>query len=659
MPSISFLNDQNTGFFLLSPSSGQIGVAASGAGVALWNGQSYLQFDTGFGLAWTNGTYLATVDTLLVRDGPGILAQRLGTAAHQFRIYQTFTDASNYERGRLGWSGNDFLVGVERDGTGSERGLILQGGAAQYIQFRLGGTNIWAFSNPGHLFPSGDNLYDIGISGTNRPRDIYFGRQIICPDGSAAVPALAQAVNLDTGIFFGGTAGTSFIGLTADGTEYLRIKNDGISIGGASLDTFLVRDAANTLAQRNGTNAQELRLYGTFTDSSNFERVFLDFDSGASAFRLLAERSGSGSERTLQIGTVGSAALQLLTGNTARWEITSGGLFRPAADEKDLGDSTHRIKDLYVSGEVKGGTQPNFNFTFNGDFEIWGSGTSAAPTGWALNGAGATAAKDTTNKKVSTASVSLTRSGTDLTLSQSIASLFHGTAWWMGKTITIGCWVRCSVASRARLLLFMDGSGGSGSTNSAYHTGSGNWEWLTATATVSTSSLTTLGFNCVVDTGNTSAQFDGATVVTGSYVSDFIPSGWRGMKGGFDQWFVGTNAGSTVAAGATVYLGPRGAGAGGGGDMLVVPSGQKRVAVKLTVLAGAAPGASQTFTYTLYANGDTGLAAILSGASQQFGEAVLDVLMDGLLNVSVKLVTSAGAAVTTHTVCISVEEVPN
>lgn len=31
----------------------------------------------------------------------------------------------------------------------------------------------------------------------------------------------------------------------------------------------MYRDAANTLALRNGTNAQTSRVYGTFTDSSN------------------------------------------------------------------------------------------------------------------------------------------------------------------------------------------------------------------------------------------------------------------------------------------------------------------------------------------------------------------------------------------------------
>jgi len=42
---------------------------------------------------------------------------------------------------------------------------------------------------------------------------------------------------------------------------------------GINEDVFLSRDAANTLAQRNSTNAQTFNLYGTYTDSSNYRRL--------------------------------------------------------------------------------------------------------------------------------------------------------------------------------------------------------------------------------------------------------------------------------------------------------------------------------------------------------------------------------------------------
>ena len=46
-------------------------------------------------------------------------------------------------------------------------------------------------------------------------------------------------------------------------------SNTGQFYLGSAVDVILRRDAANTLALRNGTAAQAFRTYGTFTDSSN------------------------------------------------------------------------------------------------------------------------------------------------------------------------------------------------------------------------------------------------------------------------------------------------------------------------------------------------------------------------------------------------------
>ena len=63
-------------------------------------------------------------DTKLFRDGAaGILAQRNGTAPQSFRVYNTYTDASNYERGVIGWNttANVLTIGTQAAGTGTLR----------------------------------------------------------------------------------------------------------------------------------------------------------------------------------------------------------------------------------------------------------------------------------------------------------------------------------------------------------------------------------------------------------------------------------------------------------------------------------------------------------------------------------------------------------
>ena len=68
----------------------------------------------------------------------------------------------------------------------------------------------------------------------------------------------------------------------------------GFGPGNAGRDTFLVRDAAGTLAQRNGTNAQAFRCYGTYTDASNYVRAALS--STSTAVTLAAETAGTGDD---------------------------------------------------------------------------------------------------------------------------------------------------------------------------------------------------------------------------------------------------------------------------------------------------------------------------------------------------------------------------
>jgi len=64
---------------------------------------------------------VGTPDALFFRDDAGIIAQRNSTNAQTFRVYNTYTDASNYERGFLQWNSGVFEIGTEGAGTGSEQ----------------------------------------------------------------------------------------------------------------------------------------------------------------------------------------------------------------------------------------------------------------------------------------------------------------------------------------------------------------------------------------------------------------------------------------------------------------------------------------------------------------------------------------------------------
>lgn len=69
------------------------------------------------------------IDLTLARDNADVLALRNGTNAQAFNVYNTYTDASNYERAGVIWSSNVAYLRTQNAGTGSARLLIYQSGS--------------------------------------------------------------------------------------------------------------------------------------------------------------------------------------------------------------------------------------------------------------------------------------------------------------------------------------------------------------------------------------------------------------------------------------------------------------------------------------------------------------------------------------------------
>ena len=91
-------------------------------------------------------------------------------------------------------------------------------------------------------------------------------------------------------------------------------------------DIILARDAAGTLALRNGTNAQTSRIYGTFTDASNGRRLDIT-STTAGIFTLTATGNGTGASGNLLKLTapilLPSASVSLATNGDLAFEATS------------------------------------------------------------------------------------------------------------------------------------------------------------------------------------------------------------------------------------------------------------------------------------------------------------------------------------------------
>jgi hypothetical protein len=120
-------------------------------------------------------------------------------------------------------------------------------GACRFLDFRIGGTSQIRF----------ERNFSVPV--------LYFGST------DTGVGAASTTLN-----FYAN--GGAVMSLASGGSGPV-VRSDGAFSWASSTnitsstDLSLARDAANTLAQRNSTNPQTFRLYNTYTDASNYERV--------------------------------------------------------------------------------------------------------------------------------------------------------------------------------------------------------------------------------------------------------------------------------------------------------------------------------------------------------------------------------------------------
>jgi len=116
------------------------------------------------------------------------------------------------------------------------------------------------------------------------------------------VSASAVGVGLSTGIRFA----SSTDGAVVSASNYFGFSSLSAFNSSVTADLKLYRDAANTLAQRNGANAQTFNIYNTYTDASNYERGFLKWNFNV--LEIGTESSGSATPRGLRIRASGRQA---------------------------------------------------------------------------------------------------------------------------------------------------------------------------------------------------------------------------------------------------------------------------------------------------------------------------------------------------------------
>jgi hypothetical protein len=121
-------------------------------------------------------------------------------------------------------------------------------------------------------------------------------------------------------------------------------------------DSYWTRDAAGIIAQKDGANSQSYRIYGTYTDASNYER--LSISANSTAHFIQTQQAGTGTARSLFLGA----------NNTTHVTVAANG-------NVGVGNTSPSEKFLvYGSGNIFLKSQS----TTNGGVGLWAENS----TGW-------------------------------------------------------------------------------------------------------------------------------------------------------------------------------------------------------------------------------------------------------------------------------------
>jgi len=115
-------------------------------------------------------------------------------------------------------------------------------------------------------------------------------------------------------------------------------------VGVNTKDIYLERDAANTIAQRNGTNAQTTNRYRSYTDASNYSRVTEKWNTTTAIYH--AEGLGTGSD-----GSVAFNDAELATNATVGFVMLPSCADAPSGTPADI--PTGQVPVVFDSASSK------------------------------------------------------------------------------------------------------------------------------------------------------------------------------------------------------------------------------------------------------------------------------------------------------------------
>jgi len=220
---------------------------------------------------------------------------------------------------------------------------VNRGGSIKALDFDGGGITGWGAGAGNALVPDVAGT-DIGAVGNEAGR-IYSNNIIDLTAAGGAAQVLGSG-SYAVRLYGGGASLLSSLNIVST-----------LGIGGAFGNAKLYGPSANILEQRNGTNPQETRLYNTYTDGSNYERLSIGWDTNF--LKISTEAAGTGSLRNIQIGAGSNGTVKVLDysdntglifgqGGSDKMILKNTNLQPSAAGGMDLGETSAPWGDIFL-----------------------------------------------------------------------------------------------------------------------------------------------------------------------------------------------------------------------------------------------------------------------------------------------------------------------
>lgn len=262
LPSYSFSTDPDTGLYLVGNDDMRLSV---GADDKVKYTATDMTLDASHVLSWGSAD-VATPDVKLQRDAASALAQRDGTNAQTYNLYNTFTDASNYERLGIKYATNVITFASEAAGTGTARDFQFTGGSV-LIDQNLDSKSLTIDSEA-----TTSNVFEFAVPKTTT------GNVISAENANSLTSGRVAAFHSNSA--------------DASARDVIKVTNDNVAAVGATC-LNLRQDAANQVMILDQNQASSFVDYQGTAAATVTDPISTNTTSGATTHHIQVEINGA------------------------------------------------------------------------------------------------------------------------------------------------------------------------------------------------------------------------------------------------------------------------------------------------------------------------------------------------------------------------------